>query len=225
MCPAAPPPETACAAGQSHSTHDTVISPGPTRARSRTAPGSTTTRAFHVWSDTWQHHGPPCTARDLSVRLDVDVTIGSRTIHDCAEGPIRADHEITAIRAAALAGRVACECPRFGDNVNDLPRDADTQPISGVPGRLAEPAVPLHQAPAMSASQDKHRCPFDRPWALDRQFGQAGAGRHGQLACPAVVRTPVVYGLPGDPRGLGDRRDWHLRRPCCGHRKAETVPR
>jgi hypothetical protein len=29
MCPAAPPPEAASAAGQSHSTHDTVISPGP----------------------------------------------------------------------------------------------------------------------------------------------------------------------------------------------------
>jgi len=29
MCPAAPPPDAACAAGQSHSTHDTVISPGP----------------------------------------------------------------------------------------------------------------------------------------------------------------------------------------------------
>src|SRR6266699_3230115 len=57
-------------------------------------------RVDHVWSDTWQHHGPPCTARDLSVRLDVDVTIGSRTVHDCAEGPIRADHEITAIWAA-----------------------------------------------------------------------------------------------------------------------------
>jgi len=29
MCPAAPPPEAACAAGQSHSTHDTVIRSGP----------------------------------------------------------------------------------------------------------------------------------------------------------------------------------------------------
>ena len=29
ICPAAPPPDAACAAGQSHSTHDTVIRPGP----------------------------------------------------------------------------------------------------------------------------------------------------------------------------------------------------
>ena len=29
MCPAAPPPLVARAAGQSHSTHDTVIRPGP----------------------------------------------------------------------------------------------------------------------------------------------------------------------------------------------------
>jgi hypothetical protein len=29
ICPAAPPPAAARAAGQSHSTHDTVISPGP----------------------------------------------------------------------------------------------------------------------------------------------------------------------------------------------------
>jgi hypothetical protein len=29
ICPAAPPPDAACAAGQSHSTQDTVISPGP----------------------------------------------------------------------------------------------------------------------------------------------------------------------------------------------------
>jgi hypothetical protein len=36
ICPAAPPPDTARAAGQSHSTQDTVIRPGPTRARSRT---------------------------------------------------------------------------------------------------------------------------------------------------------------------------------------------
>jgi hypothetical protein len=28
-CPAAPPPDAACAAGQSHSTHDTMINPGP----------------------------------------------------------------------------------------------------------------------------------------------------------------------------------------------------
>src|SRR5438034_11445549 len=29
ICPAAPPPDAACAAGQSHSTQDTVIRPGP----------------------------------------------------------------------------------------------------------------------------------------------------------------------------------------------------
>jgi hypothetical protein len=29
MCPAAPPPDAACAAGQSHNTQDTVIRPGP----------------------------------------------------------------------------------------------------------------------------------------------------------------------------------------------------
>ena len=29
MCPAAPPPEAAFAAGQSHGTYDTVIRPGP----------------------------------------------------------------------------------------------------------------------------------------------------------------------------------------------------
>jgi len=83
--------QAASAGGHSHIDHDTGDQARPPLVR----------------SDSWQHHGPPCTARDLSVRLDVDVTIGSRTIHDCAEGPIRADHEIAAIRAAALAGRAA----------------------------------------------------------------------------------------------------------------------
>src|SRR6266404_7522993 len=108
-------------------------------------------------SDTWQHDRPPAAAGDLAFCLDQDAATSLSAVRDGAEGPVLADHEVTIMRTAARAGRIARQRPRIGDNVDDLPGDADSQLVAGVPGCLAAPAVPHGQALAAAAAQDQHR--------------------------------------------------------------------
>jgi hypothetical protein len=217
MCPAAPPPEAACAAGQSHSTHDTVISPVPTRARSGTAPGNTTTPgAAPPWHD-WNTR-TNCQARAFATRRCLPATTEHETHAEGAAGP----QATRPVRSAPCGPRARSPMP------SRMRRPCGHRP-AGAPGRgshVPGKAPPHHGAFYLRCLRINCLDPAGEPLdagrlsATERELTikhrSPSSGRcDGLFQCRISSDHGQRCGLPLD--AARDRTGWALHRLDVGH--------